>query len=60
MFQVDLEQIIGTAGQHAENSEWAKTQIELQLAQLILLAKIAEVSSVTESINKYFGRFLVR
>ena len=56
MAQLDLDQIIGQAGAHAANSEWAEASIALQLAQLFLLARIANDSTVPQSVTKYFTK----
>jgi hypothetical protein len=57
MMAVDLEQIIGQAAAHARNDEWGQAHLALQLAQLVLLAKIAGDAAVPEMITKYWTVF---
>ncbi len=56
--QPDLEQIVGQAASYARDSMWPQADVALQVAQLILLARIANAPEAEGFVERYWTRVL--
>jgi len=49
-----MEAILAQAAAHAKDGQWAEAQIGLQVAQLVLLSKLANEPNVLEMLRKHW------
>ena len=58
--KLDLDRVIGQAAAFARESQYAEASIGLQVTQVILLSKIANMPEIERAVVNYWTTFISR